>query len=503
MRARLEVVTKHGLTNNWRRALRLLVVLNNHSSFGIVDLCTDLQRQDPAVTLNTVCTPEFAFANRENLLRRSLVPYFLDPSAVFGVEASSRTLSGVKAIEQDAKSMRNQGGMVAWFKHFVVRQILNTSVYALAREWRIIRRFREKQKQALGLLAQLKSDVVLSLSDRSHDYVEGPVLWAARKSGVPIVLPYVSQFDIDAAVAYRHGVDGRPEPELRPFHPFSLYKFRTYLRLREQIYQGLFFQAAYILNAARRVGILSSYPWWTGNGLSDVVCVDSRYTEKQYARHRVPREKLVTLGHVQYDKIFRSHMQREALRASLMAQYGLDKQKSLLVLSMPQYAEQGYISWAGHWHEINDIVGNKSKAGQNLLLSIHPRSDVRQYRYLEQRYNCRIVEQPLADIIGSADVFLASNSSTFVWSVLCGIPALALKSPVQFLFKHLETIWPVDESRDLSAAIDDLLTRKEVDFTCDWQLLGRDLLFDGRYADRFRALLERSIFQHANHPITH
>lgn len=399
--------------------------------------------------------------------------------------------------------MLNRVGMAAWFKHFVVRQILNTSVYAVAREWRIIRRFREKQKQALSLLAQLKTDVVLSLSDRTHDYVEGPVLWAARKSGIPIVLPYVAQFDIDAAVAYRHAVDGRPEPELRPFHPFSLYKFRTYLRLREQIYRGLFFQAAYILNASRRVGILSSYPWWTGNGLSDVVCVDSRYSEEQYARHRVPREKLVVLGHVQYDKIFRSHIQREALRASLIAQYGLEKEKSLLVLSMPQYAEQGYIPWAEHWHEIDEIVGNTGKAGQNLLLSIHPRSDVSQYRYLEQRYNCRIVEQPLADIIGSADVFLASNSSTFVWSVLCGIPTLALKSPVQFLYKHLETVRAVDESRDLSAAIGDLLTRKEVDFTRDWELLGRDLVFDGRYGNRFRALLERSLFQHADRAITH
>jgi hypothetical protein len=493
------------MASGWREStLRILIILNNHSSFGIVDLCIDLRQQDPSIVVDTVCTPEFALANRENFEKRGLAPRFLDPRAEFGgAERPSRTLSGVRVIEQNARSKQSSKGAIAWLKNFAIKQVLDSSAYALAREWRIVRRFRGRQKQALNLLAQLKPSVILSLTDRSHDYVEGPVLWATRKNRIPIVLPYVAQFDIDAAVAYRHGANGQPDPELCPFKPLSLYKLLTYRRLREQVYRNLFFQATYILNAASRVGILSSYPWWTGNGLSDVVCVDSRCTEEQYAKHRVPREKLVVLGHVQFDRIFLSHLQREDLRVSLIQQYQLDKQKALLILSMPQYAEQGYMPWPEHWCEIDKIIGNVSKAGQNLLLSIHPRSDISQYSYLEQRFNCRIVEQPLADIIGAADVFLASNSSTFVWSVLCGIPTVALKSPVQFLYKHLTTIRSVDESKDLADAISDLLSRKRVDFSHDWRLLGRDSVFDGRYAERFRALLDRNVDHHPDHAISH
>ena len=489
MRASLEVIAKHGRTTNWCRALRFLVVLNNHNSFAIVDLCADLQRQDPAVTVDTVCTPEFALANRGNFQKRGLVPRFLDPAAVFGLEATNRSFSGVKAIERDARSSRNRLNIAARLKHFFVRQISYTSVYALAREWVIVRRFRVKQKQALNLLAQLKTDVVFSLSDRSHDYVEGPVLWAARRRRVPIVLPYVAQFDIDAAVTYRHGADGRPEPELRPFHPFSLYKLHSYRRLQEQVYRGLFFQAPYVLNAARRVGILSSYPWWTGNGLSDVVCVDTRYTEEQYAKYRVPREKLSVVGHVHFDKIYQSQQRKECLRESLIEQYRLDKKKALLILSVPQYAEQGYMPWSAHWREIDRVVYHASNSGLNLLLSVHPRSDVREYRFLEKKYNCQIAEEALADVLSAADIFLASNSSTLIWSVMLGIRSISVSSPIKYLYSHLSSITHVQDSAKIEFAIRDILTDPQFDFSQDWELLSKNKVFDGRFGERFMNIL--------------
>jgi len=291
--------------------------------------------------------------------------------------------------------------------------------------------------------------------------------------------------------------------ELCPFQPFSFYKLWSYVRLRHQIYRGIFFQAPFILNASKRSSILSRYPWWTGNGLSDVVCVDSEHTRLQYERHQVPKEKIAVLGHVQYDRVFISHQQRSSIRQALRRQYSLDEEKALLILSMPQYAEQGYVSWEEHWQDINAIVGNISEAGQNLLLSVHPRSDVSQYRYLEQAFGCRILTQPLADVIGAADVFLASNSSTFVWSALCGIPAVAVKSPVRFLYEHLTSVLQVDDSQQLTASIKSLLSGPAIDFSHDWDLLSRGLVFDGKYKDRFRLLLEQNARPDADGTIIH
>ena len=468
----------------------ILIILNNHNSFSIVDLCADLQREDSTIILHTVCAPEFAKANTEKLEKRGLTPHFLDPREELNASSGSSYVNRVKVLEQKLRCTSNEEGLFAWFKRKAVKHALSTSVYAMAREWRIVRRFREKQKQALKLLEQLQPDVVLSLTDRSHDYVEGPLLWASQKSGIPVVLPYVAQFDMDAAVAYRHGIDGRVDPELCTWQQFSLYKFATYLRLRDQLYQGLFFQAPYILNAARRVGILSCYPWWTGNGLSDVVCVDSTYVAQQYTEHRVPSEKLAVVGHAQFDRVFRSCKDRSSLRAFLIQQYQLNEEGHLLILSVPQYAEQGYMSWNDHWRDIEDIIENVSKTGMNLLLSIHPRSDIREYKYLEEKYGCRIASAQLADIIGAADIFLASNSTTLIWAVLAGIRSVSLKTPVKYLYGHLSSIVNVQDSKAIGIEINNLLSESPFDFSSDWNLISKDSVFDGEFKVRFIKLIK-------------
>lgn len=444
--------------------------------------------------MHTVCTSEFAEANIHLFEKRNIEPHFLETAGELNAaRMTGRYARRVKGMEQGLNAKSPSRGPTGWVKRLIFRHLMHSSAYAIAREWRISGKFRKKQKQALNLLGQLKTDVVLSLSDRTHDYVEGPILWASQKRGVPVVLPFVAQFDLEAAFAYRHDAESRPLPNLSLRSYLSIYKFFTYLHVKSQIYKGLFFQAPYILTAARKAGFLSSYPWWNGNGLSDVVCVDSPRTAEQFVRNRVVENKIALTGHVRYDSIYRSLSQRTALRKSLFKKYTLDDGAALLLLSVPQYAEQGYMGWDDHWLQINEIIRNASAAGENLLLSIHPRSNVQQYMYLEQRFKCRIVEEPLADIIGAADVFLASNSTTLVWSVLCGIPTVDLKSPVRCLYEDLTSITHACKSENLAGTIKDLLSSNEINYISDWRLLGRDLVFDGRYLHRFYSLLERSI----------
>lgn len=474
--------------------MKLLVIVNNHNSFGILDLCTELRRLDSNLEVEAVCAPEFLAANFGHFGKRGITPHHLDPIIGASTGSSAKVLSGVKALEDQARSPELPGssGFFRRAANILAKVLFNTSVYAMARELRISRRLVAQQRRAVALLTRLQPSVVLSLSDRSHDYVESAILWAARSMNIPIVLPYVAQFDIDASLAYRTGPDGKPLQELRPFEPFSLYKLWSYFRLHNQVYKGTFFQAPFILNAARRCGTLSSYPWWVGNGISDIVCVDSQHTLDQYVANRVARDKIAIMGHIQLDSIFHSYRQRADLRQRLVEKYGLQSDKALLVLSVPQYAEQGYIAWPEHWREIDSIVNNASKAGQNLLLSVHPRSDISQYRYLAERFNCCILSESLAEIIGAADLFLASNSTTFVWSVLCGIPTIALKSPVRFLYDYLPSIRQVDDSNGLCSSINDMLTGPGVSFERDWHLLSREAVFDGRYNERFIALLMRA-----------
>ncbi len=472
--------------------LKLLIIVNNHNSIGIVDFCASLRKHAREIEITAVCGSDVRVSDREAIKTKgiALQVLHLDNIECKGNRQYS-VVEGAVALEKKSVSNLEDGrtNPITKIISRIVNVVFSSSLAYFFRERRICHKLEKYKEKALKLLNDLKPDVVLSISDRTHDYIESSILWAANNCGVKVLLPYIAQYDKDAALHYRKTQDGKPLPELRPFWPFSVYKAISYTVLKERCYQGLFFQAPYVLNAHRKSGTLSAYPWWIGNGNSDVVCVDSEHTARKYEENRVKRQKIVIAGHVSYDDVYRSHVESDAISRKLVRKYSLDKKKKLVLLSMPQYAEQGYVGWERHWEEIDSIVRNASASDGNLLLSIHPRSNVSDYLFLEDEYHCRIVDEPLSKIIGAADLFLASNSTTFHWAVLCGIPSIALRSPVQFLFSHLESICPVDSSADLRSAINRILRSPPISFERDWMLLSRDRVFDGRFSERFIELI--------------
>ncbi len=50
--------------------------------------------------------------------------------------------------------------------------------------------------------------------------------------------------------------------------------------------------------------------------------------------------------------------------------------------------------------------------------------DKKNYDFISNYYSLRVAEEPLSEILPSADVFLSSYSSTIPWAVLCRIPSV-------------------------------------------------------------------------------
>ena len=439
-----------------------------------MDFCLGLKSYQTDLQVEVVCAPRVASGNGAFFTQRQITP------TVFSLSGNTEDVvrqigKGALATEQTKTSLKSK----------IMKWVMSSSPALVAREQLVYLRMKKYKAQAVALFEKSRPDVVLSLSDRSHDYIESSVLWAAKQAGVKVVLPYVAQYNKDTALEYRVDGDGNPLPELKPFWPFSLYKLYTYLHLRDQVYRGFFFQAPFVMNANRRSGTLSAFSWWVGNGNSDVACVDSEHTTGEYLENGVDAEKIRVVGHISYDDVFRSYKDREKIRRTLVDRYSFDPDKPLIVLSVPQYAEQGYLGWERHWEEINSMMADTCASDCNVLLSIHPRSDLSQYRYLEDKYSCRIAEERLAHIIGAGDLFLASNSTTFHWAVLCGVPSVALMSPVPFLFGYLETIRTVEPGAGLLETIHQTLESSSLCFDNDWALLSRDAVFDGRFNERF------------------
>lgn len=480
--------------------MKLLVVVNNHNSLSVVEFCLSLKKYDDSVEVMVACDAELNAAHAEFFVKNKIrrLDFHLGTNSggnkgQFSVVAGTQRLESLSRNRQDSKRSDSLLGTVF---SLLMDFALSSSLFYFLREQFIFSRLKRHKEYALEFIDKFQPDVVISISDRSHDYIEASTLWAAKQRGIKVLVPYVAQYDMDAALVYRMAPHGKPYRELRPFWPPSIYKFISYLRFKDQLYKGLFFQSPYVLNANRRSATLSAYPWWIGNGNSDVVCVDSARTARKYLAHRVRNGKIVVVGHVAYDKVFLSYANRQSIKQALIEKYSLTSDKKLLILSVPQYAEQNYMDWNQHWMEIDSIIKAVASTNNNLLLSIHPRSDVNNYAFLEEKYQCRILEEPLSDVIGAADLFLASNSTTFTWAALCGIPGIALMSPVPFLFSYLESLRPVSASSDLAAEIKNILDSPAISFERDWQELSRNEVFDGRFQERFMRLLNNTRSAH-------
>lgn len=470
--------------------MNIVVILNNHNSFPILDICIQLAKANHARQIDMVCEPQFFTENSKKFQKYDFPLHLIDATGSAYITLVRESPDA--ALKGPSKALAS-GSAVAGFwsrsTRLAKKLLRHSSAFQLLKQWHIYRKHGRAAQQAGNLLLAQKTDLILSYSDRSHDYVEGAVLAAARKYGLPVILPYIAQFEIDAAFEYRTDSNGVLKPEFNPHKKRSLYKIWSHALLREQLYKGAFFQEPCLMNAARKRGILSSYPWSVGNGLSSLVCVDSQATKEKFERWRVAPEKIRITGQIQYDEVFYSYQNRSQLKEAIAAEYGFEKQKSLLILSLPQYAEQGYLTWEAHWLKIEEILTQAQLAEQNLLLSLHPKSKLEDYQFLEERFSCQIAKQPLAKIIGAADLFLASNSTTLLWPVLCGISAISFWSPVPFYFGHLKSISLVNEPAELAGAIKQVTSGPPVDFTEDWERLSRDQVFDGNYVTKLAGLL--------------
>jgi hypothetical protein len=364
----------------------------------------------------------------------------------------------------------------------------NFSLGQYARELNSRRKLLKAQRRAAAIFDKHRPTVVLSMTDRSHDYIESGLLQEARRRGISIILPYVAHYDVEGALGYRRDSRGKILPQHTPWRRPTLYKLWMAWRLAGTLYKGVFFQDAFVLNALRKHGAMSPYPWWTGNGLSDLVCVNSQHSLDVYRRHRVPAAKLRITGDIFFDTLYAAYHEKPQLRQNIVAKYGLSPERKLIVLAMPQYLEQGYFDAKRHWAEIERIVEVLSARDADLVISLHPRMEPADYSYLPGKFPCRISDERLASILPAADLFISHYSSTVEWAILCGIPTVvvdALDFPLS-IFDHLTSVRVVKPDQ-LAKSVDTALVQKP-DFADDWQQLSRDLVFDGKTFERYRRL---------------
>lgn len=171
---------------------------------------------------------------------------------------------------------------------------------------------------------------------------------------------------------------------------------------------------------------ISMNPWFNGGGYSTLIAVDSEKSFNSLVQGGISRDKIVIAGSLSQDEIFEAYSQRDNLKNSMIKIYNLNHRREIVILAMPQLAEHNLVSWEDNYKTNSEIVEALSKTGLNVLISLHPKSNIKDYIEFEKMYKCKILTEKLSKILPIADYFIASYSSTIMWAIQCNIPSFVV-----------------------------------------------------------------------------
>lgn len=152
-------------------------------------------------------------------------------------------------------------------------------------------------------------------------------------------------------------------------------------------------------------------PWVQGS-LADMVCTayPEQYDEIERELGRDNTEgRLFLTESVEDGIIIEGYQKRKQVKENLSEKYELHGQTTV-VIAFSERLQQ--------WSKENDlynkglIVKSVLEYYDEVLVSLHPKSNLGENRFLEKFEGCRIVEEPLRSIIGAADLVIYANISS-------------------------------------------------------------------------------------------
>ena len=350
------------------------------------------------------------------------------------------------------------------------------------REEKYFRSLKNKYTKLTKLIAENDINVVFVNGDRHLGY-EPIFLSISKLLSIPIVIPYMVYFSEKEGLA-KNGFKALGTILSSQYSKNSQERFSSHR------VDNRFYYPNYIANSLNRLGVLTDNPWFMGGGSSNIVCLPNLHMKNHYIKNAISENKIKVVGDIAYDTLYHSTLKKQTIRLTVVLNYYLDVNKKNIIIALPQLGEHGILSWKEHWKEIAFLMDNVNSLNQNILISLHPKMDKNSYIFLEKKYNCRILNENLLDILVAADMFVATFSSTVLWSTLCGIKTAV----VDFyglnysMYDFLTSVEKIDNKKNLKKILLRVLS-SQVDFTCDWEMLSKEKVFDGNTAQRYVDLI--------------
>lgn len=374
-----------------------------------------------------------------------------------------------------------------------LKQILNKIkytklfTYILKRQERIFfDNINNKYEKILKLVKKYNISTFLINGDRHLGY-EPIFLKLSKTLNISSIIVYLALYAEEEQML----LNKPPTKKIKPNIFTSSYIIKSQNNLKYKVVDNRFYYNHPTANALNKFGVLTTNPYVMGSGYSNILCLPNNFYKNSYIKKNVNKNKIRVVGDTIYDHLYKQLLNKLEIKKKIIEKYNLDKNKKIFIFAPSQLAEHFITSWERHWKDINFLIKTLCEVDGNILISLHPKMDRSKYKFLENQNNCKILNEPLSDVLPTADMFIAGFSSTIIWSVLCGIRTIIVDTANLRLkiYDFLKSVKTVNKEKDLKKTFINFL-HSDVNFDEDWISLSRHEVFDGKVLLRYINLIK-------------
>ena len=306
------------------------------------------------------------------------------------------------------------------FSLFKLLLALKKKFYYLRLQQNFILEYKKRIRIVNNLFEQNHFDSIVVAGDRHLSY-ENVILFESEKRNIPCFIPPISISNNPQVYAkYRllKSSNFDVTDNLRFQQRWPKQCCETNSRVTT-------FYPFWFIKPLDELGILPPKPWNMGSGLAEKYMVGGDADAERYVANGSDVKKIVVTGDPEFDELYEIFVNEKELTAKLTSRYKLFANRKLIIIALPQLYEHGMLPYDEHMDVIHTICNAAKRSKANILISLHPKMELNNYKFLEEQYGLSILDERLSQVLPAADVLInTQGSSTWIWSVLCEIPVV-------------------------------------------------------------------------------
>lgn len=241
-----------------------------------------------------------------------------------------------------------------------------------------------------------------------------------------IVMPYAYANRFDSLVL-AHYLKNYSSKNLLNYLISKFFKKWTLLDSYNGRQRSVLKNTASIILTAEFFKVSPKNPWTMSGGDSDAVLVESQHMFDYYLEDGQLSDKMKITGFPSNDILFNYIRNKESFRETIKKKYSLHQNHKIwAVFALPSEQPRELANFSSYNQFLDTLFAELNKLeGVQLIYKLHPRTSFGTVSALVKKHGVIVVnDEGSYELIGMADIFVASVSSVMRWSLACNVPTI-------------------------------------------------------------------------------